>query len=90
MKVLGDLHFNGLGTKKDYEAAHAWYEKSAGLGNPNAMLSLAAMCATGSGVKKDPEKALLWIRRAAAKGHAKAIAILKDRGESVPIEKKPR
>lgn len=67
---LGQMLHTGTGTDKDDDAAMAYFEKSAKLGNVNAQYALGRLwLETGTG---DPARAVAWIRKAADAGNGAA------------------
>lgn len=67
---LGQMLYTGTGTEKDVQAAVAYLEKSAQLGNVNAQYLLGKVCLeTGIG---NPAQAVAWMTKAAEAGNAGA------------------
>ena len=67
---LGDVYADGKGIEQDSVKALTFYEKSANLGNPYAMveIGLAYEYAKG-GYKKDTKEAFKWIKKSANQGN---------------------
>jgi len=57
---------------KQYDEAHEWYRKAAGLGHPGAMFQLGVDYMLGTGLPRDEAKAEEFFRKAADMGHAEA------------------
>ncbi len=62
------LYYHGHGVKRNYEKAREYYEKSAALGDVDALHNLGFLYVKGLGVKKDLKKAEDYFRQAAALG----------------------
>ncbi|MFA7240276.1 MAG: serine/threonine-protein kinase [Sulfuricellaceae bacterium] len=62
---VATLYDEGKGAEVDKTEAHAWYQKAAERGNPDAALKLAQMLERGDGVEANAEQALAWYIRAA-------------------------
>jgi TPR repeat protein len=71
---LGDLHYLGKGTGRNYGEAFKAYIQAAAKGNVFAEASLGWMHERGLGVKRDYKKAMEWYAKAAERGHAEAQA----------------
>ncbi len=69
---LGLMHFNGQGTKKNYEAAFDCFSKAAE-DHIMAQIYLGLLYREGWGVKKDEQEALKYFRTLAAKKDGRAI-----------------
>ena len=63
-------------TKGDYEIALAHFQRSADLGNVEAMTFLGFMSYEGHGAPRDLSRARTWFESAAAKGNASAMSNL--------------
>jgi TPR repeat protein len=63
--VVGLMHKNGIGVKKDPQLAIAYFEKSAKQGFGDAQRWLGEMYYKGEGVRADHAKALEWFEKAA-------------------------
>ena len=61
---LGNLYFQGLGTKQDYKKALKCYIAASKGKNKNAVCSLGYMCKYGLGTKKDFKKAFILFQKA--------------------------
>jgi len=86
MTDVGVLYEGGLGVKRDYKQAAAWYEKAAQLGFVLAQFDLANLYYDGRGVDRDRKQAARWYTAAAKGGHAKAqlyLAQMYENGEGV-------
>jgi TPR repeat protein len=77
MTCLGGMHYFGTGgVAKDLAQARQWFRRAADAGDPQGMMDLAQMCATGQGGAEDRDTAIrLWLA-AAQKGHPQAQARL--------------
>jgi TPR repeat protein len=85
IKLAGD-YFTGNGVTQDSKRAAYWYEKAAGLGNPEAQNQIGYFYQAGIGVPQDPKRALHWYHLSASSGFAKAkvnLAIIYLRGIGV-------
>jgi TPR repeat protein len=73
MTCLGGLHYFGTGgVAKDAALARQWFARAAAAGEPQAMMDLAQMCATGQGGSVDREQAIeMWVK-AARRDHPQA------------------
>ena len=58
----------GLGTKQDWKAAFAWYNKAARKGDEQAAFNIGAAYEAGEGVRKNRKTALRWYRKAVELG----------------------
>lgn len=83
---LGQMLNTGIGTEKDVNAAIAYFEKSAKLGNVNAQYQLGKLwLETGTG---DPLQAVAWITKASDGGNAAAqYALAKFYRDGTHVEK---
>jgi tetratricopeptide (TPR) repeat protein len=77
MTCLGGLHYFGTGgVAKDLVQARQWFRRAADAGDPQGMVDLAQMCATGQGGAVDRDAAIrLWLA-AARSNHPQAQAKL--------------
>jgi TPR repeat protein len=66
----------GLAVTQDVKQARSYYEKSAALGDSEAMVNLARCFANGIGGRKDIGAARQWLVKAASAGSAEAKQIL--------------
>ncbi len=73
---LGDLHYLGKGTGRNYGEALKAYTQSAAKGYVLAEASLGWMHERGLGVKRDYKKAMEWYAKASERGHAEAQTAL--------------
>ena len=73
---VGNLSFDGIGTKKDLTQALSWYQKAAAKGEPNAQNNLGWMYSKGLGVAQDYGQAVHWLARAALQGDSLALSNL--------------
>lgn len=77
---LGLLYYHGRGVTEDERQAVAWWKKSAGQGNADAMFQLANAFLLGSQAAKlvaDPDReAATWFFKAASTGHVEAQYML--------------
>jgi TPR repeat protein len=74
--VRGLYAVNGLGCPADPIAAFRFHERSAALGNADAMFELYAMLAQGIGCEADPPRAVRYCVQAAEGGSVRAMANL--------------
>lgn len=72
----GTRHLYGIGVEKDYTTAFKLFEKSAQLGNPEALYYLGLCYAGGNGVLADRGKACEWYSKAGNAGHCRAQVVL--------------
>jgi TPR repeat protein len=87
---LGLMYEQGIGVRKDEQAAIVWYRKAAEQGNSNAQFNLAVLYENGRGSAVDFTQASHWYREAAAQGDALAIGnlgMLYLRGQGVQQDK---
>jgi len=70
---LGEAFGNGIGVKRDDQAALLWIRKAAEQGYAPAQNNLGFVHALGRGVDQDELQAVAWFRKAAEQGHADAI-----------------
>jgi TPR repeat protein len=77
MTCLGGMHYFGTGgMAKDAIQARQWFRRAADAGDPQGMMDLAQMCATGQGGAVDRDTAIrLWLA-AAQQNHPQAQAKL--------------
>ena len=73
MFQLGVLYQSGLGVRRDYGEAVAWYAQAAREGQALAMTNLGYMHENGLGVTASNEQAIRWYQRAAEAGDAFAM-----------------
>ncbi|KAG0219826.1 hypothetical protein BGX33_000127 [Mortierella sp. NVP41] len=79
----GDIYRDGVGVRKDYQAAMDWYLKAAYQGHVGAQLNIGLLITNG----QDYSQAMDWYRKAADQGHVIAqssIGSLYKNGEGVP------
>ena len=69
---LGDLHYFGKGTPRNYAEALKAYTQAAEAGYVLAEANLGYLYERGQGATKDYKKAMEWYTKAANKGHAEA------------------
>lgn len=73
MTCLGGLHYFGTGgVARDVQQARQWFARAAAAGEPQGMMDLAQMCATGQGGPVDREQAIRWWLAAARLEHPQA------------------
>ncbi len=60
LKRMGNIYYDGFGSKRSYSDAFGWYEKAARLGDQWSKQRVAEMYLAGKGVKKDAKKASEW------------------------------
>ncbi len=70
--LLGLMHDNGLGIKRDYSQAAHWYPRFAEQGQPRAQFNLGLMYESGEGINADRGMAVSWVRKFAEQGYAEA------------------
>ena len=58
----------GIGTGKDYSAAHRWYGASVAQNCAGAQANLGYLYLYGKGVRRDRSTAMMWFRKASANG----------------------
>ncbi len=75
-RVAGQRHYNGQGTKQNFEKAHVCFKKAAELGDAESQRYLALLLFHGKGCAKDRKLAGNWLRSAAAQGDREARRIL--------------
>jgi TPR repeat protein len=73
---VAEVYQNGWGVRKDYGKAHTWFQKAAGDGNTDAMISLGRLYEQGLGVARDYGKALEWFQKAVGAGNRDATVNL--------------
>jgi TPR repeat protein len=69
---LGRMYEDGLGVKKNADAAITWFRKAAEGGWPDAELRLGEIYFNGTEDLQDFEKARKWLEQAAHRGDARA------------------
>lgn len=72
LTLLGELNYQGLGTRQDFAKAAEWYKRADADGDPNASFALAMMLMAGRGVPKDEMAGLGYLEKAAKAGQAPA------------------
>lgn len=85
--VFGNIHFEGLGVKQNYEKAAQWYRRSAEQGFMFAQTNLGYLYEKGYGIAPDLETFVYWTSKAAEQGDQWAQANLGeayDLGKGVP------
>lgn len=70
--LLGELHADGLGVKRDDAAALQWFRQAAEAGHAESQYRTASLLALGQGAPRDVAAAQDWYRRAAEQNHAGA------------------
>lgn len=76
MSTLGKIYYNGTRVNKDYVLAKKLFEKSAELGNCQALNCLACIYADGDGVEKNEQLAIDLFQRSIQAGGYFAISNL--------------
>ncbi|MBM3489908.1 MAG: sel1 repeat family protein [Alphaproteobacteria bacterium] len=66
--MLGAMHFQGRGVKRDDKAAAIWFRKAADKGDTNAQLAFGSLHIRGLGVPQDLVKAYVWLTLASERG----------------------
>lgn len=74
--LIGYCYAEGRGTSQDYHKAFEWFEKSADLGEAEAMANIGVYYWQGKGVEKDYDRAFNWCLRAADAGSVTAMNTL--------------
>jgi TPR repeat protein len=85
--LLATMYRSGVGVRRDYVQAVAWYRKAAEQGDAKAEEGLGAMYQYGAGIERDPAQAIAWYRKAAEQGNADAannLGSIYDAGTGVP------
>ena len=72
--IMGVMHQNGQGVKRDYKEAALWYAKAAKQGNAQAQFNLGTLYRYGAGVEKDMVEAYAWYDVADTNGHSEAAS----------------
>jgi TPR repeat protein len=72
MTMLGELYANGLGIKRDYAKAAAWYQRAADAGDREGMFALAMMRLSGRGGATNRDQAVKLLASSAKLGNPKA------------------
>jgi hypothetical protein len=72
MRDLGYCLHEGIGVKKDYEAAARWYRKAAKAGDAKAQYTLGLCYLDGEGLRQSRRCAAYWFRKATHQGHKMA------------------
>ena len=72
--IMGVMHQNGQGVKRDYKEAALWYAKAAKQGNAQGQFNLGTLYRYGAGVEKDKVEAYAWYDVADTNGHADAAS----------------
>lgn len=89
MTLIGELYNQGLGVKRDFTDAAAWYRLAAQRGSPHAMAALGMMSLEGRGLQKDAKAARDWLEKAATAGEPLAAfnlaLVLLDHGGDADI-----
>jgi TPR repeat protein len=65
LAAVGGMYFNGLGRKRNYEAAYGFFERAAELGHVGALIQMGHAQMMGLGVEKDLIKARELLTQAA-------------------------
>lgn len=87
---IGLMHDLGRGVARDVQAARAWYEHGAALGNSVAMFNLGVLYDSGVGVPRDRSLSIAWYRKAAALGMGRAayaLGLIYKAGDGVPPDR---
>jgi TPR repeat protein len=66
--MLGAMHFQGRGIRRDEKAAAIWFRKAADKGDANAQLAFGSLHIRGLGVPQDLVKAYAWLTLASERG----------------------
>ena len=62
--MVGDLYYNGHGTRQNYSEALKWFTRAADLGSGQAAYRIAEMHKNGQGVRKNIQTAIEWFAKA--------------------------
>ena len=76
MDFLGECHYDGIGTYRDYEKAAQYFRRAAEKGLPRGQYHLGVVYETGNGVEANEEEAKKWYGMAAASGDTYASKAL--------------
>lgn len=68
--ILGNLYYNGIGVKQDYNEAIEWYRSAAINGDSSSQFRLGLMYNSGIGVERDPIEAMRWFKKSALQGYS--------------------
>lgn len=66
--LIGTLYENGLGVRRDYDAAMRWYRLAAERNFSHAFYAIGVMYEKGRGVPEDLRQAREWMKKAADRG----------------------
>jgi Sel1 repeat len=83
------IYQSGVGVKRDYAQALAWYQRGASHGNSNAENQLGYMAEEGWGQPQNYAEALSWYNKAAEHGNAQAqenIGYMYQHGSGVSVD----
>eukprot|EP00899_Mesostigma_viride_P001427 jgi/Mesvir1/11285/Mv01079-RA.1 len=73
LRTMGSLHYWGArGLPRDHGQAYLYLRRAADAGDPEAMVSVGDMHATGVGVARNESEAMAWFQRAVDAGHVGA------------------
>ena len=75
-RLAGQKHYNGQGTKQNFEKAYAYFRKAAELGDSEAQRYLALLLFHGKGCAQNRIEAGQWLRLAASTGDMEAKRLL--------------
>ena len=75
--TLANLHYLGMGGRRDLAAAHRWYESAAMHGNSSAQYNLGLLYHNGYGTAADNVQAAAWFLLADDGGSARAETYLR-------------
>lgn len=76
--ILGLMHREGKGVRKDINKALEWYQKAADAGDATGLAILAQLYADGKELPPNPAKAIALAKTAAEKGNTGAMIFIGD------------
>ncbi|EON76339.1 hypothetical protein ADIS_3467 [Lunatimonas lonarensis] len=76
--ILGLMHVEGRGGRKDVKQALAWYQRAADAGDATALGILSQLYSNGMDLPPDPTKAVAFAKQAANRGNSGAMVFLGD------------
>jgi len=71
-QLLGQMHYDGIGTEQNYRSAAQWWEMAAEQNNTIAQNDLGVLYHEGLGVEQDYKRAAFWYQAAASQGSQQA------------------
>ena len=88
--LLGNMYFDGISVRQNYERALYWYQQSAKQGNPAGQFWLGSAYYTGKGINQDYAKALQWFRKSADQNDIASqnmVGLIYEYGNGININK---